>query len=138
MNRQRGFTLLEILVSLAILALVMVVLAQTVGASSRAYQHLDDKMLAWLAVNDKLVEMQVHAQWPEVGKQTARVTLGEREWVLDTQITAGPFEGTREVTISARYEDDAKDASRYRLTSLIGRPFTTTTPPENGETGATP
>lgn len=135
MRKHKGFTLLEILVALAILALVMVVLAQTVGASSRGYQHLDNKMLAWLAANDKLVEMQVYSQWPNVGTQTSKATLGDKDWVITTEITVGPFEGTREVTITARFDDDAKDTSRYRLTSLIGQPFSTITPEEGKETG---
>ena len=65
----RGFTLVEILVSLVILAGVAIVLADTIGAGAVAHTRLDDTTRAWRVASDKLVELQVYQRWPGIGVQ---------------------------------------------------------------------
>ena len=57
--RSQGFTLIEVLIAVTILALVMVTLGQTLGASARAYSNINETHLGFLVASDKLVEMQV-------------------------------------------------------------------------------
>lgn len=122
-HHQSGFTLLEVLVSLAILSLVMLVLGQTLGSSIRAYDHLDQKTRAWLVASDKLVELQVYASWPQVGQQSDRVTRGGSDWLVETQVSKGPFPSTRQVTIRVTLQKLAeKGGSLYTLKALIGKP----------------
>lgn len=121
--RQHGFTLLEVLVALAILALVMVVLGQTLGSAIRAYDHLDMKTRAWLVASDKMVEMQVYARWPAVGTQTEKLTRDGEDWQLTTQVSKGPFNGTRRVDIAVTLQQDAgKGGALYTLSGLLGEP----------------
>ena len=42
---QRGFTLVEVLVAVSILALVMVTLGQSMGATARAYTNINETHL---------------------------------------------------------------------------------------------
>ena len=60
MKRQGGFTLVEVLIAVSILALVMVVLGQTMGSTARAYTNINETHLGFLVASDKLVEMQVY------------------------------------------------------------------------------
>lgn len=120
---QRGFTLLEVILAVAILALAMTVLAQTLGASAIAYRSIDDTRRAYMVAADKLVELQVYQEWPNVGTNDGSVTLGEREWWVRTTISAGPYPDTRRVDIEVgEIIDDEHREAMYTLASLIGKP----------------
>ncbi len=90
MKRQRGFTLVEVLIAVSILALVMVVLGQTMGSTARAYTNINETHLGFLVASDKLVEMQVYQQWPSTGESDATVTRNGREWWVNTRVSEGP------------------------------------------------
>jgi general secretion pathway protein I len=114
---------LEVLVALAILSLVMLVLGQTVGSAIRAYGHLNLKTRAWEVASDKMVEMQVYARWPDIGTQKEEQQQGDTNWQITTQVTKGPFSGTREVDISVTLADDsANGGALYTLSGLLGEP----------------
>ena len=89
-HSQAGFTLVEVVLAVAVLALAMVTLGQTLGASAVAYRNIDDTRQAYLVAADKLVEMQVYQQWPNTGTNDDQVTRGDREWWVRTTISSGP------------------------------------------------
>ena len=87
-HSQAGFTLVEVVLAVAVLALAMVTLGQTLGASAVAYRNIDDTRQAYLVAADKLVEMQVYQQWPKTGTNDDQVTRGDREWWVRTTISS--------------------------------------------------
>lgn len=117
-----GFTLLEVLVALAILVVVMVTLGQTLGSSIQAFQRLDKKTQAWMVASDKMVELQVYSRWPAIGTQDDTRKLNHREWHLQTTVSKGPFQGTRRIDITASLKDGTETHSFYSLSGLIGKP----------------
>lgn len=120
---QGGFTLVEVMLAVAVLALAMVALGQTLGASAVAYRDIDDTRRAYLVAADKLVEMQVYQQWPNTGTNDEEVTRGEQNWWIETKISAGPYPDTRRVDIDVGpMVDDHKQPLAYSLASLIGKP----------------
>lgn len=120
---QRGFTLLEVMLAVAILALAMVALSQTLGASAKAYLNIDATRRAYMVASDKLVELQVYARWPAVGASDDTVTRGDREWWVHTKISAGPYPDTRRVDIDVGpIKDDEHLPLEYSLAGLIGKP----------------
>ncbi|MGB2248767.1 MAG: type II secretion system minor pseudopilin GspI [Alcanivorax sediminis] len=122
-RRHRGFTLIEVLIAVSILALVMVTLGQTLGASARAYSNINETHLGFLVASDKLVEMQVYQQWPPTGQSDTEVTRNGRDWWIETIVTEGPYPDTRRVDINVGLlRDDVKEGLAYHLASLIGKP----------------
>ncbi|MCG8392703.1 MAG: type II secretion system minor pseudopilin GspI [Pseudomonadales bacterium] len=123
MNRQHGFTLIEVLVAVMILAGVMVTLGQTMGATARAYSNINETHLGFLVASDKLVEMQVYQQWPSTGTSDSEVTRNGRDWWIETQVSEGPYPDTRRVDINVGLmQADEKGGMAYHLASLIGKP----------------
>ncbi|PKM22068.1 MAG: type II secretion system protein GspI [Gammaproteobacteria bacterium HGW-Gammaproteobacteria-14] len=98
-HRQSGFTLVEILLSLVILAFAAILLADTFGASASAFSRLNKDTQAWLVASDKLVELQVFQQWPATGTQDEIVERGGQRWQVRTRTTEGPYPNTRRVDI---------------------------------------
>lgn len=72
----RGFTLLETLVALAIVAIALISALRAMGASTLAASELRDRMLAdWVARN-RLAAYRASAEFPATGRFEGRVTQG--------------------------------------------------------------
>ena len=124
-RRSRGFTLVEILVSLVILAGVAIVLADTIGAGAVAHTRLDDTTRAWRVASDKLVELQVYQRWPGVGVQDETVERNGERWMVRTRISNGPYTDTRRVDIEVGPEPEPGQERlvTWSVFSLLGKPF---------------
>lgn len=88
MRRIRGFTLLEVLVALAIFA---VVAASVLSASARSLKtaaRLEDKTFAsWLADN-RLQDMQLADTPPGEGREQGEETYAGRRWLWESEVQA--------------------------------------------------
>ena len=88
MRHARGFTLLEVLVALAIFA---VVAASVLSASARSLKtaaRLEDKTFAsWLADN-RLQEMQLADTPPGEGREQGETAYAGRRWLWESEVQA--------------------------------------------------
>lgn len=99
MNRVRGFTLLEVLVALAIFALVA---ASMLTASSQALKtaaRLEDKTFSlWLADN-RLQALQLSSDPVSEGREQGEETYAGRRWLWQSEVKATSEPGMRRVTL---------------------------------------
>lgn len=99
MNRARGFTLLEVLVALAIFALVA---ASVLTASARSLQtaaRLEDKTLALWIADNQMIELQLEDPPPGVGSRQGRVEYAGRAWQWQARIAATAHPALRRVEV---------------------------------------
>jgi general secretion pathway protein I len=82
----RGFTLVEVLVALMIVALGLTALMTTVSSAARTSGYLRDKALAqWIALN-RLAEVRLHLQsTPGANGDTGELDFANRKWHYDTR-----------------------------------------------------
>ena len=79
-RRQRGFTLLEIIVALAVLTVTLGTIIKATGDYTANQAYLRDRTLAnWVARN-VLAEFQIENAWPGVGELKGTVEMGRMEW----------------------------------------------------------
>jgi len=78
--RQRGFTLLEVLIALTVLALSMGAIIKSTGDYTGNESWLRDRTLATWVARNVLVQFQVERTWPEVGERKGTQDMGRREW----------------------------------------------------------
>ena len=96
-TRARGFTLLEILVALAILAIALASITSMASNQTLNTAHLRDKTLAhWVAMN-KIAELQISGEWPSKGKQTGDEEMGMHEWHWVRTVSDTPDDRVRQV-----------------------------------------
>ena len=79
-HRGSGFTLLEVLIALAVLALSMAAAIKSVADYTNNQSYLRDRTLAMWVARNVLIEHQVRREWPRVGELKGTSDMGDREW----------------------------------------------------------
>jgi general secretion pathway protein I len=77
---ERGFTLLEMLVALAVFSLAALALLRLEGATVRQTGQLDERMLAQLVARNIAVETLTDSAPPPIGTSSGEVVNGGRTW----------------------------------------------------------
>lgn len=125
MTGMRGFTLLEVLVALAIFATVASVVLTASSRSLQVAEQLELKAMAgWLADN-RVTELQLASPTPGAGREDKSLEFGGRRWETHSEIEATSNKGLRRVTVwvAARPERGAaapvKERSVLSLTGFL-------------------
>jgi len=119
MTTERGFTLLEVLVALAIVAVALGAIIKSAGESAANITYLRDKTVAgWVAENE-LNKILINREWPELGDREGVSEMAEREWRWQTRVQETADEDLRQVEITVQEEDS--DAILARLITFKGR-----------------
>lgn len=86
----RGFTLVEVLIALAVVAIALVAFVSA-GAQNADYAtYIQQRTVAQMVARNRLVEYQIASDWPSTGKREDNVAMaGSRwHWAADIQSTA--------------------------------------------------
>jgi general secretion pathway protein I len=111
-----GFTLLEVLVALAVLAITLSSLIQTVSLNARTVGMLRDRTFAhWVAMN-QITEMQVAQEWPGTGTRNGKVEMAGKEWGWTIRVTDTPNPTIRRLDVEVFQSAEREE----QVTSLIG------------------
>lgn len=111
MKRQYGFTLLEVLVALAIFAMVAATLLTATASSVRNAARLEEKTLAGWIADNRLVELQLQRPSPGTGRNQREVHYAGRDWQLQEDIDSTSEPALRRVSlwIAPRDSQDQRD-----------------------------
>lgn len=104
--RHRGFTLIEVLVALAIVAFGLVAVFGQVSQSATSANRLRDKTLAsWVALN-QITEMRLAGEFPAVGTRSDDVDMANRKWHYEVRVseTEGDYLRRADVSVAAAEE----------------------------------
>lgn len=127
-NGSRGFTLVEVVVALAIVAIGMLAVFKTIGDTVNNVATLRDRSFAaWIADN-RITELRLSGQMPSVDETAGDLEYAGRRWHWVTRVSQTPVDGLRRVDVRVRREDDAEDSSLVSLAGFIGAIATSTGP----------
>ena len=88
--QSRGFTLLEVLIALAIVAMSVGALLGTVTSSASNIIYLKEKTLAeWVALN-RLTEVRIDQDMPAEGKRTGNTVMAGMRWEWQEEVVEQP------------------------------------------------
>jgi general secretion pathway protein I len=141
-SRPRGFTLIEVVVALAIVALGMFAVFKSIGDTASNIGYLRDRsMAAWIADN-RITELRLSGEYPSVDETEGDVDYAGRRWHWIATISQTPVDGLRRIDMQVRRDGDAEDSSLVSLAGFVGSTATTTgpspTPWNSGAPGENP
>lgn len=146
----RGFTLIEVLVALAVVTLGMAALLGTLNSAAGTAGYLQDKTLAeWIALN-QVATVRLSGQGPSKGGSEGEVDYADRKWKWTQTIDDMPIPGVLSIVVKVRPSDVAASGDNgwyAEVTGVVGDAVgaprgdlpswsTTPGPTTPGETGA--
>jgi general secretion pathway protein I len=115
--RARGFTLLEVLIALAIVALSAGALLGAVTSSASNVIYLQEKTLAeWVALN-RLTEVRIAVDMPGTGRRKGSTTMGGQRWEWEEEVTELPLQGMFRVDVRSHATGEMVDDTKPVQTS---------------------
>ncbi len=116
---KNGFTLLEVLIALAILAISLTAMIKASSENTVNTAYMRDKYLASIVAANKMNELQLLQNWPGTGNSNGKTELGKYTWKWDIKIENTPDSRLRRVIIAISL--DEKDHTLYKLVGYLGQ-----------------
>jgi general secretion pathway protein I len=105
----RGFTLVEVLVALAIVALSVGALLGAITSSASNVLYIKDKTIAeWVALN-RLTEIRTWQQMPAKGNRTGKTDMAGVRWQWESEVTELPVKGMFRIDVHVRSTGESVD-----------------------------
>ncbi len=118
----QGFTLLEVMVAMAVLALGMAAVISSSSQSLNSLSYAKTKTLAhWVAMN-KLTELQLEPTWPSAGVKTGDYEMSDMDWRWEAKISNTEDKDVRRVDVNVYAGRESKEALAL-VVGYLGRPL---------------
>jgi general secretion pathway protein I len=116
----RGFTLIEVLVALVIVAVSMTGAILVVTQRARDGTYLRDKTLAhWIAMN-LLTERRLQTAAPRLGKSSDGLEFGGRQWRWTIEVTETAVDSMRRLDVRVRPAEAPEESALATLSGFFG------------------
>ena len=118
---QSGFTLIEILVAMTIIAIGVSALVASAAASTSRADYLREREFGRWAASNELAELQSVPAWPDVGTTNKEVEMGQFIWYVRTITQPVADEDLRRVDVQVRLNED-EDNYIYTVAGFVLNP----------------
>lgn len=116
----RGFTLLEMLLAMAIFAIAGIAVMQSSASHIRAVTQLEDMTIASYVADSQLQQLWLNRQWPLAEKMQGQTEMANRNWLWQISSSSVEDDDLRKLEIEVSLADDPDD-KLYRLITYIGK-----------------
>jgi len=107
-----GFTLVELMVALAVLAIGMSAVLHATNQSAHAGVFLKQKSVAHWVASNRAAELSINREWPNPGVVKSTETMAGQTWNVETEVRDTQVPELRLVTIRVARDDE-------EVTSLV-------------------
>lgn len=108
-QRAAGFTLIEIVVALAVLATAMGAIVTGMARFTGNAAVLRDKTIALWVAHNRLAEIELQPQWPDLGRSDGDVEMAGTDWRWFVTVSETPDPNVRRVDIRVQLERQEQD-----------------------------
>jgi general secretion pathway protein I len=121
--RVGGFTLLEVMVALAIFAVVAIAVTKIGMNYTQSISQMNDRTFAHFVAMNELAEMEINGNWPE---GTGEKTVDEQgqQWLISHQVYNTISENVRriEIRVAPVHDQGQQAASVTSIVAFLQRP----------------
>lgn len=110
-TRTGGFTLIEVLVAVAVLAITLTTFIVAGARYAENARYLRDHTLALWVAHNRMVEYYIAPSWPDTGTDEDTVKMAGQKWKWHANISDSPDPAVRQIKISV-----------YRVNPTTGEP----------------
>lgn len=121
MRRERAFTLVEILVALAILAVALTAGMRALMQATDSASALKARTVALWVAQNRLAAAQIAVPWPALGRFEGEATQANAAFAWQATVSATPNPQFRRIDIRVT-EPGAPDYALATLTGFVGNP----------------
>jgi general secretion pathway protein I len=89
-RRTRGFTMIEVLVALAIIAVALAASLRAVGTLANGEADLHRRLLAGWSADNELAQLRLTHAWPAIGSRSFDCSQGNLKLICTDRVTATP------------------------------------------------
>lgn len=121
-KKTAGFTLLEILVALAVVAIALGAIVNETSTNVKNAARLRDKTLAhWVAMN-RVTEWHAREDWPAPGTSSGEELMADHEWHWTMTVSTTDDADVRRMDMEVR-ADQNMEKPDATLIAYIGKPM---------------
>lgn len=108
----RGFTLIEMLAAVAVLAIAMAAILSGMARHADNAGYLREKTVALWVAHNRLTEIELQPGWADVGKSDGVAEMGGVKWKWVVEVKKTPDEHLRRVDIRVLSPSRKSDAAQ--------------------------
>jgi general secretion pathway protein I len=116
-RRAAGFTMIEVLVALAIIAIALGASLRAVGSLASNSSRLHERMLAGWSADNALTTLTLAHQWPEIGTSVTACPQGDLDLRCTITVRSTPNPLFRQVEVTVRRANN--DAVLANITTVM-------------------
>lgn len=120
MRNERGMTLLEVLVALAVFAFAALALMKVIGEGVATLDHLQDKTIAHWVAQNRLALVQLEPEFPSTGTRQGKTDMAGRTWFWRAIVKSTADKELRRVEVEVRESEDS-ESPLETLVGFVGR-----------------
>jgi general secretion pathway protein I len=108
-SREHGFTLIEVLAALVIIALGMMGVIEAISQTATNSTRMRDRTIAhWVAMN-RLTAARLETRAPNIAKTSDEVEMGGRRWRWTMEVTETPVQTMRRIDVRVAEAEGGDD-----------------------------
>jgi general secretion pathway protein I len=108
MKYNKGMTLLEVIVALAIFAIAAVSITKSLGEQMANMPILEERTLAQWVASNQMVEARLTSPFPDIGQKEGQVDLAGRDWYWRQKVVKTTDDKFRMISISVSSDERYK------------------------------